>query len=94
MNEEPERRRQANVGVIISIAALALALMIQFGGTIWWGAMLTSNVANIKELLNRMDGERYTKADASRDIARLDQRAGELSDRIRRVEERVDGSRR
>ena len=94
--QKPERRRNNGTGLMVAIASLALALMVQFAGTVWWGATMQSDQRHIAETLARMEVERYTKSDAARDIQRLDQRDNiladqqrELSGRLSRVEDRL-----
>ena len=91
-----ERRRGNGTGLMVAIASLALALMVQFAGTVWWGATMSADQRHVTEALARMEVERYTKADAARDILRLDQRDNtladqqrELSGRIARIEDRI-----
>lgn len=88
-----ERRGNGNLNVLVAMAGLTLAFLGQFAGTIWWGATLAEKVTTIKETLQRMDSEKYTRADAARDVQRLDEQAKELRDRVRRLEDRVDTQR-
>lgn len=97
----PERRRSTgpNMSVVIALAGLTLAFLVQFGGTVWWGATLAANVQNITQWLAKIDSERYTRSDAARDIQRLDERdraiteqIGDLRGRLGKVEERADSS--
>lgn len=96
-----ERRRRDNFGLIIAIAGLTLTFMVQFGGSIWWGATLSADLRHVTETLQRLEVERYTKSDAARDLQRLDQRdmsfseqLTELRSRIARVEERTESGRK
>lgn len=75
-------RRRENAGLMVAVAGLALTFMVQFGGSIWWGATLSADLRHVTETLARMDMERYTKADAARDLLRLDQRDQALSEQI------------
>ena len=92
------RRNNTNIGLMLAMAGLAITFLVQFGGSIWWGATLSADVRHVNETLARMEGERYTKQDATRDILRLDQRdatiaeqVNELRQRVTRAEERIDG---
>lgn len=87
----PERRRSSglNMSVVVALAGLTLAFLVQFGGTIWWGATLAANVQNISMAIAKMDGERYTRSDAQRDIQRLDERDRSLTELIADVKARL-----
>ena len=86
-----DRRRSSysNLGVFVSLAGLTLALMLQFGYTIWWGATMSADQRHVIETLSRMESERYTKSDAARDIQRMDQRDVSLEMRLTEVRNRV-----
>ena len=100
VEQRTDRRRNGNFGIIVAIASLALAFVVQFGGTIWvaatWGATMSADLRHVTEVVTRIDSERYTKSDAARDIQRLDQRdaliteqQSELRARIMRLEDRI-----
>lgn len=89
-------RRRRDYGVLFAMAGLCFTFLLQFGGGIWWGATLSSDLRHVTEALARMETERYTKSDATRDIQRLDQRDGAFTDqivelraRMTRAEERI-----
>lgn len=79
----------------------ALAFLVQFGGSIWWGATISADVRYINVTLQQDRAERYTKAEASRDMQRLEQRdqqfadqIGEIRNRIQRIEDGATGRQR
>lgn len=95
LDERP--RTIKDVGLVIAMAGLAVTFLVQFGGSVWWGATLSADLRHVTETLARMETERYTKADAARDIQRLEQRnsafaeqAGEIKARVSRLEERME----
>lgn len=85
----PKNERRDTTGLMIALAGLALALMVQFAGTIWWGATMSADLRHLTEAFARIDGERYTKSDASRDIQRLDQRDALISEQHNDLRARV-----
>lgn len=89
-DDQPGERRRGNVGIYVGMASLAFTFLIQFGGSIWWGATLSADVRHVNEQLNRMDGERYTKTDAARDILRVDQHDMATNEQVNQLRERVE----
>lgn len=83
--------RHENIGLLIAIIGLALTFLVQFGGSIWWGATLSADLRHVTESLARMETERYSKSDAARDAARMDQRLDDVVRRIARIEQGMDG---
>lgn len=99
-----ERRRHlyggpTPVAIVVSLVGVAIAFLVQFGGSVWWGASLSSDVRHAISTLQRIEDNSYTKAEATRDIQRLDQQdaqivtqLNEVRARLTRLEDKLDGT--
>jgi cell division protein FtsB len=74
----PARTVSATMGVLIPICGLALAFLIQFGGSIWWGATVSADVRHLTEGVAHIETDRYTHVDAARDAILMEQKVNQV----------------
>lgn len=67
------------IGVVVSIVALALTIMVHLVATVWWASKMTANQGSMKESIDAMSAKLndhsdviYSKIQAHEDFAHRD----------------------
>lgn len=79
-------RERWHVGKEIPIAVM-VTLLIQTGGIVWWAATVSGDLKQLVAQVRELKEERYTKNDAQRDQALVQQRFGEHDRRLASLEQ-------
>ncbi len=84
---EPRRRERWHVGKEIPIAVM-LTLLVQTGGIVWWAATVSGKLDSVMAQVSELRSERYTKNDAQRDQALVQQQFRDMERRVATLEDR------
>jgi hypothetical protein len=79
------RSNRWHVGKEIPIAVM-VTLLLQTFGIVWWAATLSGKLDSVMNQVKEMRDERYTKNDAQRDSALVQQRFIDIERRVDRIE--------
>lgn len=73
------------IGKEIPIALIIVILFQTFGG-IWWAATINAKIDSLNDQIVYLQSEKYTKLDASKDLATINVKIDELNRRVTNLE--------